>query len=221
MPVEKLFNEADIQELLDKNAAPPYGQRNAALIMGAVYWGLTPYELSMLSVEDLIAESGDFYRVWVLPKHAAFNGEERECYTDDHVLAFFESYRIWRRDKQWGISNIPAYGSLDPKSKFFLNDRGGPYKLSERKAGTGEYQARSMIEHLKRMIGRTSLYGATPSSFRDSFVRALYENGAGWKDMMYVTGIKQKRTLERKIRPQEIELEKVFGTLFSRVKNPF
>jgi len=42
-----------------------------------------------------------------------------------------------------------------------------------------------------------------------------------WNNLMAVTGIKQKRTLERKVRPQEAELEKVFNTLFSRVKNPF
>ena len=37
---------------------------------------------------------------------------------------------------------------------------------------------------------------------------------------MSVTGIKQKRTLERKVRPQEQELDKVFKDLFARVKSP-
>jgi integrase len=101
-----------------------------------------------------------------------------------------------------------------------LNDRGEPYKLSPRKAGSGEYQPRSMNEQLKRMIKKAGLHGATPSSFRDSFVRGLYEEGCGWKDLMAVTGIKQKRTLERKVRPREAELDKVFSNLYSRVRNP-
>ena len=42
MPVEKLFSESELQDLLDMNAAPPHGQRNAALIIGAVYWGTYP-----------------------------------------------------------------------------------------------------------------------------------------------------------------------------------
>lgn len=101
-----------------------------------------------------------------------------------------------------------------------MNDRGEPYKLSLRKKGSGDYQPRSMNEQLKQMIKKTDLQGATPSSFRDSFIRGLYEKGCGWKDLMSVTGIKQKRTLERKVRPQEAELEKVFCQLFSRVRNP-
>jgi len=186
-----------------------------------VYWELTPYELSTLTVKDVIAENGEFYRIWVLPAHNASNGDPRECHTEAPVLPFFDGYIEWRRDKQWGVSNIPLHRDLSPDSKFFLNDRGDPYKLSPRKAGSGEYQPRSMNEQLKRMIQKTDLHGATPSSFRDSYVRGLYENGCGWKDLMLATGIKQKRTLERKVRPQEAELEKVFKSLFSKVKNPF
>jgi len=221
MATERLFTESDIQQLLDTNAAPPFGYRNVALIMGAVYWGLTPYELSMLSIRDVIAESGEFYRIWVLPAYSSYNGEQRECYTEDHVLPFFAGYVEWRIKEGLAVSNIPAHKGISPDSKFFLNDRGEAYKLSLRKKGSDEYQPRSMNEQLKRLIQKAELLGATPSSFRDSFVRGLYENGCGWKDLMSVTGIKQKRTLERKIRPQEAELDKVFRTLFSRVKNPF
>lgn len=220
MASERLFTEPDIQELVDKNAAPPYGKRNAALIMGAVYWGLTPSELSQVSVQDVMHQNGEMLRVWVIPVHVAFNGEPRECHTEDHVLPFFDGYINWRREKGWGTTNIHTYRTLNPESMFFLNERGVPYKLSPRVAGSNQYQPRSMNEQLKRLIRRTSLHGATPSSFRDSYVRGLYENGCGWKDLMKLTGIKQKRTLERKVRPQEAELEIIFNNLFSRVKNP-
>lgn len=63
MATERLFTERDIQELVDKNAAPPYGRRNGALIMRAVYWGLTPYELSLVSVQDVMNESGELLRL--------------------------------------------------------------------------------------------------------------------------------------------------------------
>lgn len=220
MATERLFTEPDIQELVDKNAAPPYGRRNVALIMGAVYWGLTPYELSLISVHDVMSESGELLRVWVIPAHAAFNGEPRECHTEDHVLPFFGEYINWRREMGWGTTNMHTYRTLNPVSKFFLNDRSEPYKLSPRTAGSDVYQPRSMNEQLKRLISRTNLHGATPSSFRDSYVRGLYENGCGWKDLMKLTGIKQKRTLEKKVRPQEAELEQIFHSMFSRVKNP-
>jgi integrase len=221
MATERLFTESDIQKLIDNNAAPPFGRRNAALIMGAAYWGLTPYELSMFSVKDVVAENGELYRIWVLPAHVAFNGEQRECHTEDHVLPFFDGYIDWRIANEMGASNLSAYRGLSPDAKFFINDRGEGYKLSPRKKGSDDYQPRAMNEQLKKLIEKTDLHGATPSSFRDSFVRGLYENGCGWKDLMAVTGIKQKRTLERKVRPQEAELDKVFRTLYSRVRNPF
>lgn len=221
MAVERIFDESDIQELLDQNSAPPFGARNAALILGGVYWGLTPIELCQVETGDIIAPNGEFYRVWVLPKHASFNGESREVYTEDHVLPFFEKYADLRLERKWGVaSNLHSHRKLSPDSKFFLNDRGEPYKPTERKDKPGSYQPRSMVEQLKRMIGRTSLYGATPASYRDSFVKGLYENGAGWSDLMKITGIKQKRTLEKKVRPHERELKTVLSGLFSRVKIP-
>jgi hypothetical protein len=49
----------------------------------------------------------------------------------------------------------------------------------------------------------------------------MYENGLKWNELKKVSGIKQKRTLENKIRHQEAQLEEVFKKLFSRVKYPF
>lgn len=221
MAAERIFDEVDVQELLEQNAAPPFGARNAALILGGVYWGLTPLELCLVSTEDVLAPTGDFYRVWVLPTHASFNGAAREVHTADHMLPFFERYVELRTAQNWGLSsNLHSHRGLSPFSRFFLNDRGEPYKPTERRNKPGSYQPRSMMEQLKRMIDRTSLYGATPASYRDSFIKGMFDNGAGWSDLMKVTGIKQKRTLEKKVRPHERELETVLASLFSRVKMP-
>jgi len=221
MPVERLFTEKDIQDLLEKNAAPPHGRRNAALIMGATYWGLTPIELSLLSVKDVLSENGDFYAIWIVPEHIAVNGIARESRTGDHALIFFEGYLQYRIVNNLGLSNLSTYRTLDPESKFFLNNYGEPYKLTPRKKGSGVYQPRSMTEQLKRMIGRTNLKGATPASFRDSFIRGCYDHGCQWNELKMISGIKHKRTIEKKIRPKEAELEVVFNKLYSRVKYPF
>lgn len=220
MPIEYIFDEADIQELINQNAKPPFGARNAALILGGVYWGLTPLEECQVTVEDVIAPNGQFYKEWILPSHAAYNGEAREVHTTDHVLPFFEAYVEMRLERSWGVSNLHTHRSLSPTSYFFLNDSGKQYKPTERKGGTGSFQPRSMIEQLKRMIARTGIQGATASTYRDSFIKAMYDSGAGWKDLMRVSGIKQKKTLERKVRPHERELEAVLGRLYSRVKMP-
>lgn len=221
MPKERIFDEHDVQVLLDNNSAPPLGRRNAALIMGGVYWGLTLYELSVLDVKDVVAESGELYRIWVLPAHNSYNGEAREIRTVDRVVPFFDGWVKLRIEKEWGLSNLSSYQGLDPNSKFFLNDRGLPYKLSERKKGTGQYQPQAMAEQFKRMIDNTGINGATPSSFRDSFIKVMYENGCGVNELMQVSGIKQKRTIDNKIKPELAKLEDVYKKLFSRVKYPF
>ncbi len=221
MAVERIFDEADIQELLEQNAIPPNGARNAALILGGCYWGLTPLELCLVSSEDVISPKGEFYRIWVLPEYASFNGEARQIHTEDHVLPFFEKYVEHRLSKEWGLStNLHSHRGLKPDSKFFLNDQGERYKPTERKDKPGAYQPRSMVEQLKRMIARTGIHGATPASYRDSYIKGLYEGGAGWKDLMKASGIKQKRTLEKKVRPHERQIEQVLKSLYSRVKMP-
>lgn len=210
-----------MQELLEQNAIPPNGARNATIIFGGSYWGLTSLELCLVSTDDVLAPNGEFYRVWVLPARAFFNGEARELHTENHVVPFFTKYVEHRLTRGWGLStNLHSHCGLKPDSKFFLNDQGEAYKLTERKEKPGAYQPRSMNEQLKRMIGRTSLYGATPASFRDSYIKGLYEGGAGWKDLMKVSDIKQKRTLEKKVRPHERQIEEILKSLFSRVKMP-
>lgn len=226
MALERIFDEDDISKLLRQNAAPPLGVRNAALIIGAVYWGLTPLELSKVQVKDIIAPNGEFYRIWTLPEESSFNGEARELHTEDHVLPYFTRYIKFRRDNNWGTSNLHSHGRLDPESTFFLNDKGTEYACTLRNpkgVERGEpamYLPRSMNQQLKRMIARTDLEGATPASFRTSFIKGMYDHGAGWVDLMKVSGIKQKRTLERKVRPHERQLETVLKGLFSKVKMP-
>ena len=218
MPVEHIFDEVDIAELLEQNALPPYGHRNAVLILGGVCWGLTPLELSKITTETVIAPNGEFYKTWVLPAHESYNKESREIFTEDHILPFFQSYVEFRVKNGWHTCNLNSHCQLDPKSKFFLNDSGKRYGLIKNK--TGYYQAKYMSDQLRRMIKRTGLYGATPASFRDSYIKLMYEAGLGWSELMRISGIKQKKTLEKKVRPHEREIEKIMGTLFSRVKMP-
>lgn len=220
MPVNKIFTEKEVQEILDMNSAQPHGQRNSALVIGAVYWGLTPSELSLLRLEDVMDQNGEFYRIWILPDSVAYNGQAREVRTEEHVRVFFENYMADRVEKKRYLSNQARYRKSDPKSSFFLNDRGEPFKMSLRKKGSSEYQPVSMNSKLKQLISNTGIQGATPSTFRDSFIKKMYEAGCHYKELMAVSGIKLKETLDRKIRPQERELEDVYKHLFSRITIP-
>ncbi|QFT57074.1 hypothetical protein [Microbulbifer sp. THAF38] len=155
-----------------------------------------------------------------MPKSVAYNGEVRELHTEDHVLPFFEAYMESRVEKNLYRSNKSWYRHSDPESHFFLNDRENPFKLSPRSKGSSDYQPVSMNSKLKQLITNTSIQGARPSSFRDTFIKNMYEAGCGYKDLMAVSGIKGKETLDRKIRPRERELEKIFKDLFGKVRVP-
>ena len=218
MTVERLFSESDVQRLIDMNSAPPFGKRNAALIMGVLYWGLTPSEASLLRLEDVMDQSGEFFRIWTLPASTAYNGEARELHTEDHVLPFFVGYLDWRVAEGLCLSNQSWCRGSDPKSAFFLNDRGEPYKLSPRKKGSTDYQPRAMSAKLKSFIEKAGIEGATVATYRDSWVKAMYEAGAHHKDLMRVSGIKQKETIDRKTRPAIQDLEKVFKDIYARVR---
>lgn len=220
MPIERLFNDSDVQRLINMNAAPPFGKRNAALIMASVYWGLMPTESSLLRLEDVMDQSGEFSRIWVLPESAAYNGEARELHTENHVLPFFEEYMAWRLSEGWGLSNKSWYRGSDPKSFFFLNDRGQPFKLSPRKKGSSDYQPRAMQSKLKAFIDNAGIEGVTVSTYRDSWVKTMYDNGCHYKELMRVSGIKQKETIDRKTRPAIQDLDKVFKDVYSRVRVP-
>ena len=222
MPAIRQFNAKDVENLLNNNANH-LGERNAALIMSGVGWGLNPLEMCQVSTKNLISESGELYRIWVLPEHNSYNGEAREIRTENNLLPFFESYIDLRIRKKWGLSNLHSYKGLDPESKFLLNDYGRPYKLTKthnKDTGKTSYQARSMNEQLKRIISRTNIVDAKPSSFRDSYIKALYDEGAGWEELKLATGLKNKKTLERKIRPEVKEMEDVYKSLFRGVKLP-
>jgi integrase len=224
MSQQKIFDVEDINHLLEQNSQPPFGARNAALIMSGVCWGLSPLEQSLVAIEDVMASNGEFYKIWTLPAAHSFNGEAREIYTEDHVVPFFELYADYLTDQALIQSNLAAYRSFDPSSKLFVNDKGTRYALTARKTDSStskvSYQPRSITEQLKRMLARTNLHGSTPASLRDSYIKGLYDNGAGWEDLKRITGIKHKKSLEKKVRPHERELKSVLASMFSKVKNP-
>tara|TARA_B100000508_G_scaffold138453_1_gene134594 strand:+ start:542 stop:997 length:456 start_codon:yes stop_codon:yes gene_type:complete len=127
---------------------------------------------------------------------------------------FFRIHGLMGR--QWFTWN--RVGSLSrsrPKTSFIINDKHAAYTLSGRPEKG--YIANSMNRKLKQLFDNTAIEGATPAAFRDSFIRMMYQDGCGYKDLMDITGIRQKETLDRKIKPCSIELLSVYQSLYSKV----
>jgi integrase len=220
MASDFIFTDEDINQLLETNSLGALGARNAALIMGAVCWGITTQEMCRVTTREIMSAAGEFYTTWEISKISSFNDETRTLYTSQKLKFFLSKYVELRIANNWFLSNDAAFRTLSPDEKFFLNDQGEPYKETPRKNSTNSFQPRSMNEQLKRMIGRTQLVGATPGSFRDSFIKNMYEKGCSFDDLMLVTGIKQKRTLETKVRPRPSQFEEALNKIFSEVRIP-
>lgn len=221
MPLEVTFSQDDIQTIIDANNSPQFGPRNKALIICASYWGLDRKEICQLPLNALMSESGSWYKRWVLPEEFSFHGEARELCTADHVIPALDVYVDWLKSKEVGGSNLHTYRQLDGEMKFIVNDNYKPFALTKRKKplndGAVSYQTRALDDKLKGFILNAGIQGARVSTFRDSWVKMMYDNGCGYNELKSVSGIKTKSTLDAKIRPLERELQQIFNSVFSRI----
>jgi hypothetical protein len=221
MPIEKQFTSEDIQELIDNNKEGKYGPRNTALIFALSYWGLERKEISLLSLGSVMDDSGQWYRLWPIPPEYSHNGEGRELMTADHVIPALDAYSDWLIANNVGRTNLHTYRGFDPDMKLFVNDKFEPFALTPRNKpnadGSVSYQTRTLDDKIKSFIAATSIEGATLSTFRDSWLKSMYEAGCQYNELMDVSGIKRKETIDAKIRPYDKELEGIFNKVFNRM----
>lgn len=214
MPIERILSESDIKKVVKANSKPPFAIRNKALVLVSTYWLLSPMEASELRLEDVMDRDGQFYRIWVLPDHVAQNGEAREIRTSDHIDTIMQDYMDWWIANGLYKSGKKAYQGRDPKAPFIVNDNYEKYALSKReKDGAGVLPV-ALNKKLNSLLENSGMKGCSASSFRDSGIKMLYDNGARYNDIRDFTGIKTKKSLDGKIRPHEAELESVMNDLF-------
>lgn len=218
MALPKIFDLKDIDHLLEQNSMPPHGRRNAALIACGVGWGLTLLEMSKVRNVDVMSPCGELYRIWVLPAHIAFNGKPREIITKGIVFGLLDKYINIKKSRKLQESNTFDYRCLLDTGELFLNDNNEPYKIDKREGNKSH--ARGIMSQFKKMIENTGINGATPSSFRESFINLMFEQGVSHGELMKATGIKQKKTIDKKLRQHERELTQALDSVFSRVKLP-
>ena len=206
-----ILDTKDKQKLIDNNSAEPFADRNKAVILAHLYWGLTPTESSLVSVKDIMNDRGQLYSIWVLPDEYAQSGHAREIRTDGVMITAIENYLSWLDEFGCSKSKSKLYRGLLPDSKLFVNDRGEGYAVSKRN-GKNSYVPRSMHDFLKRMISNTDLVGVTPASLRYTFINDLNQSGVKTKELMEASGYRSKQAIEKKLAYIDVQqaLTKVF-----------
>lgn len=132
-------------------------------------------EWSLLSLEDVMDKHGEFYRIWTLPASIAYIGIARQLHTEDHLLEFLAPYMDWFVKHDFQRSNLHWFRHRNPKASFFLNDSGEGYAMSPRVKGGSEFQPRSMNDKFRKMVAKTSLQDVTPTTYRDSWIKQMYD----------------------------------------------
>lgn len=218
MPIERILSEDDFKHIIVRNGKPPFAYRNSALVLAASYWLLTPYELTELRLEDVMDKSGEFYSVWTLPEYVAQGGKGREVRTSEHIAKIMARYVQWWIDNDLHSSGKVAFKGRNPKAPFILNDNFEGYSLSKRDKNGSPVVPVTMNKKLTSLLENAGFKGATASTFRNSGIKIIWDNGAKYNDLKDMTGIKTKSTLDAKIRPHEYELESVLNNVFRNIK---
>jgi integrase len=218
VPIERFFTEKEIEKIVKRSSQAPFAHRNTALIMAATSWMLTPFELTELRLKDVMDKNGEFYRIWTLPTWVAQNGVAREIETADHINAIMIRYIDWWKANGLYESGLESYCGRKSDAPFILNDNFEAYSLSKREKNGADVLPISMNNKLNSFIEKSGFKGATASAFRDSAIRIMYENGAEYKELKYFTGIKTNASLDKKIRPHEVEISQVLNRVFKNIK---
>lgn len=217
MPISKTFDSNDIQSLLNMNNKPPFGLRNAVIIVSGVYWGLTPLEQSKLAIMDVINEQGTLRREIEINSDLAYNDVPRVITIADHLKPVLEAYINWLIDNGVNQSGCESYRGLVPTGAFIVNDKYQSFPLIKR-SESGAYTANAMNKKITSLIKNTNIEGARVSTLRDSWIKELYNNGLSIKELMAISGIKSKQTLDSKLKPTAREMSAVINDIYSRVK---
>lgn len=116
---------------------------------GLLYFNLI--ELSLLNVEDLITERGKIVSQLVMPERIS-GGKGRllnigkKGFIVDVIMRIVEHRKI----NNFGvIKNTGMYLGLEPETRFFLNDKGDPFKL--KKNASDNYQPYALRRYIKAL----------------------------------------------------------------------
>jgi len=179
---------------------------------GLLYFNLI--ELSLINVEDLITERGRLVASFVMPeriiggKGRLVNIGKRGFIVDviNHVIEH-------RKASNLGvIKNTGMYCGLEPETRFFLNDKGEPFKL--KKSSTGNYQPYALRRHIKSLnLGEGLDIRALQESFIANVWNASRESGVGdvdiLKSLQKLTGLTTNTLRPKVIRRDRSVIETV------------
>ncbi|CCO46664.1 putative site-specific recombinase [Vibrio nigripulchritudo SOn1] len=189
-------------------------------ILSLSFSGLRVTELTLLTVEDVIAKGGKLKNEIYLRASITKGCKPRTVWLSKSTLQILSQYIDHRRNKRLGmITDSKQYAGLNPKSKLILSSKGAGYCLKAKvktiqDGSKRTYYNNDTVEALIRSIyARCGLHGARSHSGRRSLATTLNRKGIELEAIGKVLGHSPRNlniTLDY-IDISDIQLEKLYS----------
>jgi site-specific recombinase XerD len=191
--------------------------RNVALLTTVYGTGMMLTEIARLPVRAYLNGDGSVRVKSCVNAGIAYNGKERPIYwSNAKVVKAIDAYLAYRVARRHRITPFAtAYRSLDPDAPIFLTGDGEPYRLIERKTGSGapSYSCDSLSQLFRKLHLQAGIEGAGAMSGRRTFAVRLANNGFDLRHINELLGHETLTATKRLIDADPVRL----GAIVARV----
>lgn len=155
--------------------------RNVALLTTVYGTGMMLTEIARMPLRAYLNGDGSVRVKSCVDAGIAYNGKERPLYWSNvKVVKAVDAYLTYRSAHRHGTTPMAtAFRGLDPDGPIFLTGDGEPYRLIERRTGTGapSYSCDSLSQLFRKLHLQAGIEGASAMSGRRTFAVRLASNG--------------------------------------------
>lgn len=187
--------------------------RNTALLTCVYGTGMMLTEIARLPLNAYLAPDGSVLEESAIAPDIAYNGTERPLYwSNKKVVEAIDTYLVYRVEHRHRVTTKKAaYRGLDPLAPIFLTDLGEPYKLTERRTGTGaiSHSCDSLSQLFRKLHAQAGIEGASAMSGRRTFGVNLNNKGYDLKHIKVLLGLKSLQATKALINADPVRLSKI------------
>jgi site-specific recombinase XerD len=155
--------------------------RNVALLTTVYGTGMMLTEIARVPICEYLNGDGSVRVKSCVDAAIAYNGKERPIYwSNTKVVKAIDAYLAYRVAYRHRLSRMATeYRGLDPHGPIFLTGDGEPYKLIERRTGSGgfSYSCDSLSQLFRKLHLQAGIEGTSAMSGRRTFAVRLANKG--------------------------------------------
>lgn len=180
-------------------------RRDVALFYMLLKTGARPLEIARLEVRDYLDRDGQTREESIMRAEVASNGRKRPLFfTSRKLKDAINAYLAERLPQESDCVVWPPFRGLDPNSRLFLNDGGGPFEIvSNGEAGAQRYLCRGMLDVFRKLFRRTGLRGMSALQVRRTLATRLQERGATEVQIGTLLGLSHVKSVRALLPPRQ------------------